>query len=83
MMELLSNPSLKRFLFTIAGAAVVAMNKKLGLGLDPVDIAGIVSMVVAFVGQSAWKEARLAGMDAAAKVTDVKAAVDIINGPAK
>lgn len=71
MMEILGNASLKRLLFTLAGAAVVALNKKLGLGLETVDIAGIVSMVVAFVGQSAWKEAKMAGVDAAAKVVTV------------
>jgi len=71
MLELLANPSLKRFIVTIATAAVVALNKKLGLSLEVADVASIVALAVAFLGQSALKEVKLAGVDAAAKVATV------------
>ena len=81
MLDLLSNPSLKRFLVTLATAAVIALNKKLGLNLEVADVASLVALAVAFVGQSAMKEVKLAGQDAAAKVVDTNAAVAVINGP--
>lgn len=64
-----NNPSLKRLMFTLAGAAVVALNKKLGLDLDSMSIASISAMVVAYLGQSALKEVQLAKVDAAAAVS--------------
>lgn len=64
-----NNPSLKRLFFTLAGAAIVALNKKLGLDLDSMSIASISAMVVAYLGQSALKEVQLAKVDAAAAVS--------------
>lgn len=64
-----NNPGLKRLLVTLAGAAIVALNKKLGLDLDALSIASISGMVVAYIGQSALKEVQLAKVDAAAAVT--------------
>lgn len=63
-----NNPGLKRLLVTLAGAAIVALNKKLGLDLDALSIASISGMVVAYIGQSALKEVQLAKVDAAAAV---------------
>lgn len=76
---LLSNPSLKRVVVGGLTAAIVALNKKLGLDLGPVDIVSLVTLAVAFLTQSAIKEVKLAGIDAAAKVDSVQAAVDVLN----
>jgi hypothetical protein len=73
-----NNPSLKRLLFTLAGAAVVALNKKLGLDLDAMSIASIAGMVVAYLWQSAMKEVQMAKVDAAAAVaTKSQAAAEL------
>lgn len=80
MNELLSNPSLKRAAVGAITAALIALNKKLGLGMEVSDVIAITSLAVAFLAQSAAKEVKLAGVEAAAKVDSAKAAVDVING---
>ena len=82
MNDLLSNPSLKRAVVAGLTAALIALNKKLGLDMGTESLAMLTGLAIAFIGQSAAKEVKMAGIDAAAKVTDTKAAVDIINGPA-
>jgi len=79
MTELLGNASLKRFVLALATLATIALNKKLGLQLDPVEVAALASFALGFVIQSATKEVKLAGQDAAAKVDTVKAAVEVMN----
>lgn len=69
IIDLLSNPSLKRLIVTICGAALVALNKRLGLDLSTVDIASITTLAIAFLTQSAIKEVKLAGVEAAARIT--------------
>lgn len=81
--SLLSNASLKRAVVGAVTAALIAGNKKLGLGLEVSDVVALVTLAVAFIGQSAVKEVRLAGVEAAAKVADVPAAVAVINEAAK
>lgn len=82
MTELLSNPSLKRAAVGAITAATIALNKKLGLGLELGDVAALVALAVAFLGQSAMKEVAVAKVDAAAKVTDAKSALDVLNAQA-
>lgn len=79
MTELFANPSLKRAVVGALAAAIVALNKKLGLGLEVTDIIAITTLAVAFLTQSAMKEVKMAGVEAAAKVDSVKAAVDVLN----
>ena len=76
---LLSNPSLKRAVVGAITAGAIMFNKKLGLQMELGDIAALVSLAIAFMGQSALKEVKLAGVEAAAKVDSVKSAVDIMN----
>lgn len=68
------NPSLKRLVFTLGGAAIVALNKKLGLDLGDFEIGSITAIVVAYLGQSALKEVQIAKVDAAAAVNTKSAA---------
>ncbi len=77
--ELLTNPSLKRYAVGTGTAALIALNKKLGLGMDSTEIIALVSLAIAFIGQSAAKEVIQSGQDAAAKVTTTSEAVTIIN----
>ena len=79
IVEMLSNPSLKRLLVTLGGAALVALNKKLGLDLSTVDIGSITALVVAFLTQSAAKEIKLAGIEAASKVTTPTQAASVLS----
>lgn len=71
---LANNPGAKRLLFTLGGALVVALNKKLGLNLSDFEIGSISTMVVAYIGQSALKEVQMAKVDAAATITTKSAA---------
>lgn len=61
----LTNPTLRRAVIFLASAAVVALNKKLGLDLDPTAIGSLAVMVVGYLGASNWKEGALAHADAA------------------
>lgn len=81
MTELLSNPSLKRAVVAGLTAALIALNKKLGLEMGTESLAMLTGLAIAFISQSAAKEVKMAGIEAAGKVADVKAAVDVINGP--
>lgn len=79
MTELLSNPSLKRAAVAGVTAILLAGNKKLGLDMDTEVLAMLTGLAIAFITQSAVKEVKIAGQEAAAKVDSVKAAVDVLN----
>ena len=61
----LTNPTLRRAVIFLASAAVVALNKKLGLDLDPTAIGSLAVMVVGYLGASNFKEASIAHAEAA------------------
>ena len=69
MMQILSNVlangRLNRALVGGITAALIALNRKLGLGLELEDIAALVSLAVAYIGQSAMKEVKMAGVQLA------------------
>lgn len=65
---LTNNPSLKRLLIVLAGSALVAFDKKLGLNLSDFAIGSITTMVTGFLAQSAYKEVQMAKVSAAALV---------------
>jgi hypothetical protein len=65
MLEFLNGPG-KRILVTLLGVGSVALNKKFGLNLGDAEIAAIASLIITFVGQSAWKEAAMAKAEVAA-----------------
>lgn len=71
---LTNNPSLKRLLIVLAGSALVAFDKKLGLNLSDFAIGSITTMVTGFLAQSAYKEVQMAKVEAAAAVTTKSAA---------
>lgn len=68
MLELLSNPSVKRAVVGGITAALIALNKKLGLQMDLGDIGALVTLAIAFIGQSAMKEVAAAKVEAAATI---------------
>lgn len=69
---LTNNPSLKRLLLTLAGAGLVAFDKKLGLNLSDLAIGSITTMVTGYLAQSAYKEVQIAKV-AAAEAVNTKA----------
>lgn len=75
----LSNPTVRRLAVAGITAALVASNKKLGLGLDSVDIGGLVTLALGYLLQSAatdrariLAEAKAAGDAAAGQVSSVE-----------
>lgn len=62
------NPTLKRLILTLGTGAVIALNKKFGLELDTTDIVALVTLVLGAITGSNWKEAKLAGAEAAKSV---------------
>ena len=78
---LTDNPSLKRLAVATAGSAAIALNKKLGLGLDATDIMALAGIVVAFLAQSAIvQKAKIAGAAAAAAVATPEDAAKALGG---
>lgn len=74
MLQLLTSPTIRRLFVTLAGSAVVVLNKKFGLNLDTTDILSIAGLVISYVTGSnlndiVTKRAVDAGNAAAATVT--------------
>lgn len=75
------NPSLKRLAVAAAGSAAIALNKKLGLGLDATDVMTLGGIVIAFLAQSAVvQKAKLAGEQAAAAIVTPADAAALLGG---
>ena len=72
----------KRLFVSVGGVIAVLASKYLGIELDPADLATIAAIVIGYVTNSAVKEAKVAGANAAAAVTTPAAAVSIINSQA-
>lgn len=71
-------PVAKRFVMAAVAAGVVALNKKLGLDLDPVEIAGVVLTAVTYLLSDAWKyvaDSRADALASAVKATSDSASV--------
>lgn len=86
--QLASNPTVRRLVVAGIAAAVVALNKKLGLNLDAEAIGGLVALAVAYLLQSAAvdrariiADAKAAGDEAAAKVVTVEDAAKVLSPP--
>lgn len=61
MIDMLSRifaPTLRRLLATAITSAVLLLNQKLGLNLDPMVISGVVITVTVYVLQSAWRQGK-------------------------
>ena len=73
--------SIKRFIAFLVGAAAITLNKKLGLELTTENQAALVTLIVAFIGQSMLKEKSLAQLkiESESAVTDTKSAIDVLN----
>lgn len=71
-MNPLTDPSLRRFLLTIAGIIAAAGNKRLGLDMTPEEVLSVITLIMTVVVSSNWKqvktEAAAAGTSAAANV---------------
>ena len=84
--DILTNPTVRRVAVGGLAAAIVALNKKLGLGLETVDIAGLVSLALGYIIQSGLNskaqiiaDAQAAGAEAAATIKTPEDAVAILN----
>jgi len=66
--SIFGNASLKRAVVAAITALLIAGNKKLGLDMNTESLGMITGLAIAFITQSAMKEVKLAGVDAAAKV---------------
>ena len=78
-----NNPALKRLLVALGTGALVALNKKLGLGLDHAEMAGLVVLAVGYIAQSGLKsaaEAKAIGETAATNVKTVEDADKVMGG---
>lgn len=73
--------AVKRFGSMAAGVAIIALNKRLGLGMGPEEIAALSSIIVAYMVQSVWHSNKKLQADAKAaaeatvKTSDDAAAV--------
>jgi hypothetical protein len=84
--NILTNPTVRRVAVGGIAAALVALNKKLGLGLDGVDIAGLVSLALGYILQSGLNskaqilaDAQAAAAAASAEVKTPDDAVAVLN----
>lgn len=80
MIEILSNPSVKRAIVGAITALLVVLNEKLGLDLGMIDVTALVTLALGFITQSAVKEVKMAGVDAAAAIKSKEDAMVVING---
>lgn len=67
-MESVMNAGLKRLVVLGVGVAAVALNKKLGLDLGAEEQGAIAAMVVGFLLQSGYKDAKVKAAEAAATI---------------
>lgn len=70
------NPTIRRLIVTLATAALVVLNRKLGLGLETQELVVLAGLAAAYVLQSghvAATKARAEGELAAAHVAETKA----------
>ena len=72
---------LLRWAAILGGSALVALNKKFGLGMTVEDIAAIAGMIITGVSGSNWKEAQIAGHNAAMKIAGVADAAKFLAAP--
>ena len=85
-MDFFTSPTFRRLVVTLATAALVALNRRLGLGMEAADVAALAGLAAAYVAQSAAKsiaEAKAAGELAASRVETKADAVAVLAGEAK
>lgn len=80
-LEILSNPSVRRFVVTLITMGTVALNKKLGLDLDPNHLFDLCLVGLGYIAQSAGKEAIVAHADAKVSAAEALAAGKPASGP--
>lgn len=78
VLDVLASPTVRRFIVFLLGFLTVALNKKLGLDLDPNAMFADMLMVLGYVGQSAFTDASKARSDAL-----VEAAKPVPSAPAQ
>lgn len=82
MLEKFTSPADRQMFLMLIGIAVTALNKKLGLELDPTAIGEMLGAIVAAVVASKAANAHVAGKEAAAKVATVTDAAAVLSQPA-
>lgn len=82
--------TVKRFATFVVTFAIIALNKKLNLGLDDATIGILAATAIGFIFQSAANEAHqvrsdaiAAGAQAASNVTELDAAAKLLAAPVK
>lgn len=78
LMEAVLSGSTKRIIGAAVGVALIALNNKFGLGISDAGFASIAVIVGAWVAQSGLAKGKEAGEEAAAKVADVKSAIEVL-----
>lgn len=76
--DLWNNDSLRRYVMGLIAVAVAALNTKLGLNINTEVVLGILAFAATHITVSNWKSAKIAGIDAAAKVVTVDDAVKVL-----
>lgn len=74
-------PSVKRLGVAAASSAVIALNKRFGLGLGVEEIAALAGIAMTYLAQSAVvQKAKLAGEKAAAEIDSPAKAAEALGG---
>lgn len=58
------SPTVRRLAVTLATTAILALNRKLGLGLEQADVLALAGLVVAYLAQSGYVSAAKAKAEA-------------------
>lgn len=69
LIEIITNPTVRRLIVFLLGFLTVALNKKLGLDLNPEALVTDALLVLGYVGQSAFVDASKARSEALVEAT--------------
>jgi predicted secreted protein len=83
VLAFLSNPTVRRLAIAGLTAAVVALNKKLALGLENVDVGALVTLALGYLLQSAATDRARIMADAQSAADAAAAAVKTVEDAAK
>jgi len=64
MLDVLTNPSVRRFVVFLLTFLTALLHRKVGLDLDPNDLLAVITVGLGYIGQSAVREAVVAHADA-------------------
>ena len=78
MLDFLQSSSFRQLLLALCGVALPALNAKLGMNISDAQIEAVLASITSIVVASKLANAHVAGKAAAATVTDVAAAKEVL-----